>query len=117
MKANLTTHIPGYPRIGEKRELKQALEHFWQGKLEAAGLDEAGRQLRLRHWQEQSGAGLSFVAVNDFSLYDQILDLACTFGAIPERFGPAASPVTLERSGWPAAAAGRTACPTRCRWS
>ncbi len=97
MNASLTTHISGYPRIGERRELKQALENFWQGKLDAAGLDETGRKLRLRHWQEQADAGLSFVAVNDFSLYDGILDLACTFGAIPERFGPAASPVTLER--------------------
>ncbi|GAA3331121.1 hypothetical protein GCM10020331_086400 [Ectobacillus funiculus] len=24
----------GYPRIGEKREWKQALEQFWAGKLE-----------------------------------------------------------------------------------
>ena len=97
MNASLTTHISGYPRIGEKRELKQALENFWQGRLDAAGLDEAGKELRLRHWREQAEAGLSIVAVNDFSLYDGILDLACTFGAIPERFGPAASPVTLER--------------------
>ena len=97
MNASLTTHISGYPRIGAKRELKQALENFWQGKLDARGLDETGKALRLRHWQEQADAGLSFVATNDFSLYDQILDLACTFGVVPERFGPAASPVTLER--------------------
>jgi 5-methyltetrahydropteroyltriglutamate--homocysteine methyltransferase len=97
MNASLTTHIAGYPRIGEKRELKQALEAFWQGRLDAAGLDRTARELRLRHWQEQADARLSFVAVNDFSLYDGILDLACTLGAIPERFGPAASPVTLER--------------------
>lgn len=92
---NATTHISGYPRIGEKRELKQALEDFWSGKLDAAGLDTAAKELRLRHWREQER--LSFVATNDFSLYDGMLDLACTFGAIPERFGPADSPVTLER--------------------
>jgi len=97
MNASLTTHLSGYPRIGEKRELKQALENFWQGKLDAAGLDEIGKNLRLRHWQEQAAAGLTYVATNDFSLYDQILDLACTFGVIPDRFGAAASPVTLER--------------------
>lgn len=97
MNASLTTHVAGYPRIGEKRELKQALEAFWQGRLDAAGLDTLAKELRLRHWREQADAGLSFVAVNDFSFYDGILDLACTFGAIPERFGPAASPVTLER--------------------
>ena len=97
MNASLTTHIAGYPRIGEKRELKQALEAFWQGRLDAASLDQTAKQLRLRHWQEQADAGLTFVATNDFSLYDGMLDLACTLGAIPERFGPAASPVTLER--------------------
>ncbi|MCW1926433.1 5-methyltetrahydropteroyltriglutamate--homocysteine S-methyltransferase [Luteolibacter arcticus] len=92
---NATTHVSGYPRIGEKRELKQALEAFWSGKLDASGLDGIAKELRLRHWQEQ--AGLSFAATNDFSLYDGMLDLACTFGAIPERFGPADSPMTLER--------------------
>ncbi len=97
MNASLTTHVSGYPRIGAKRELKQALEAFWQGRLDAAGLDSAARELRHRHWQEQADAGLSFVATNDFSLYDGMLDLACALGAIPARFGPAASPVTLER--------------------
>ncbi|WP_367875132.1 5-methyltetrahydropteroyltriglutamate--homocysteine S-methyltransferase [Luteolibacter sp. Populi] len=97
MNASLTSHVAGYPRIGEKRELKQSLEAFWQGKLDAASLDQAAKDLRLRHWQDQNAAGLSFVATNDFSLYDGMLDLACTFGAIPERFGPAASPLTLER--------------------
>ncbi len=97
MNASLTTHVSGYPRIGERRELKQALEGFWQGRRDAASLDDLAKELRLRHWQEQADAGLSFVATNDFSLYDGMLDLACTFGAIPERFGPAASPMTLER--------------------
>lgn len=92
---NATTHVSGYPRIGAKRELKQALEAFWSCKLDAAALDGLAKELRLRHWQEQ--AGLTFVATNDFSLYDGMLDLACTFGAIPERFGPAESPMTLER--------------------
>ena len=93
---NATTHVSGYPRIGAKRELKQALEAFWSSKLDAAALDGLAKELRLRHWQEQ--AGLSFVATNDFSLYDGMLDLACTFGAIPERFGPADSPMTLDIS-------------------
>ncbi|MFD0894888.1 5-methyltetrahydropteroyltriglutamate--homocysteine S-methyltransferase [Luteolibacter ambystomatis] len=97
MNVNLTTHVGGYPRIGRKRELKQALEAFWAGRLDAASLDEAARSLRLRHWQEQKGAGLDFVAVNDFSLYDNMLDLACVLGVVPERFGKANEPVTLDR--------------------
>ncbi|WP_193210507.1 5-methyltetrahydropteroyltriglutamate--homocysteine S-methyltransferase [Luteolibacter marinus] len=97
MNASLTTHLSGYPRIGAKRELKRALEDFWHGRLDAAGLDRISKDLRLRHWQEQADAGLTFVAVNDFSHYDGMLDLACCLGAIPARFGPAASPLTLER--------------------
>lgn len=97
MNVNLTTHVGGYPRIGRKRELKQALEAFWGGRLDAASLDETARSLRLRHWQEQKDAGLDFVAVNDFSLYDNVLDLACVFGVVPERFGRADEPLTLDR--------------------
>ncbi|BCU77773.1 5-methyltetrahydropteroyltriglutamate--homocysteine S-methyltransferase [Luteolibacter sp. LG18] len=97
MNPNLTTHVGGYPRIGRKRELKQALEAFWAGRLDAASLDETARSLRLRHWQEQKDAGLDFVAVNDFSYYDNMLDLACVFGVVPERFGKADEPVTLDR--------------------
>ncbi len=97
MNANLITHIGGYPRIGRKRELKQALEAFWAGRSDAICLDEVARGLRRRHWQEQAEAGLDLVTVNDFSLYDPMLDLACVFGAVPERFGDASSPVTLDR--------------------
>ncbi len=31
---NITTHNLGFPRIGAKRELKFALEKFWQGNIE-----------------------------------------------------------------------------------
>jgi len=97
MNSNLTTHIAGYPRIGRKRELKQALEAFWAGRLAASELEETARGLRLRHWAEQKAAGLDFVAVNDFSYYDNILDLACVFGVVSSRFGKAGDPVTLDR--------------------
>jgi 5-methyltetrahydropteroyltriglutamate--homocysteine methyltransferase len=97
MNSNLTTHIAGYPRIGRKRELKQALEAFWAGRLAASDLEETARGLRLRHWAEQKAAGLDFVTVNDFSYYDNLLDLACVFGVTPERFGNAGEPVTLDR--------------------
>jgi len=82
----LTTHIPGYPRIGANRELKWALEKYWKNTITADELLETASQLRQRHWQQQHEAKLSFVATNDFSLYDQFLDTACTFGIIPERF-------------------------------
>lgn len=34
-----TTHILGYPRIGEKRELKLALEKYWRGEIDQNELE------------------------------------------------------------------------------
>ena len=79
-------HIPGFSRIGARRELKFALEGYWRGDLDASALQQRARELRADHWRRQQEAGLDFVSVNDFSLYDHILDHACLFGIIPERF-------------------------------
>ena len=46
---NICTHIPGFPRIGARRELKTALERHWRGELSAAELEATGRALRARH--------------------------------------------------------------------
>ena len=45
----------GFPRIGRRRELKSALERFWSGDLDEAGLADAARALRSRHWKLQGG--------------------------------------------------------------
>ncbi len=79
-------HIAGYPRIGADRELKKAVEGYWQGDLDREGLEDVGRELRARHWQEQREAGLDLVTVGDFAFYDQVLDLSVTLGAVPARF-------------------------------
>jgi 5-methyltetrahydropteroyltriglutamate--homocysteine methyltransferase len=76
--------IVGFPRIGEQRELKFALEAFWAGKTSKAELLKSAEELRLKHLKYQSGIDL--VSVNDFSLYDTMLDMIITLGAIPQRF-------------------------------
>lgn len=76
----------GFPRIGLKRELKKALESYWKGETSREDLLKTGKELRLRHWQLQKDAGISFVPTNDFSYYDHILDAACLFGCVPERY-------------------------------
>ncbi|SHJ38069.1 methionine synthase (B12-independent) [Rubritalea squalenifaciens DSM 18772] len=93
---SLTTHIGGYPRIGAQRELKWALEKYWSSKITRDELEQTASELRQRHWQEQQGAGLSFVTTNDFSFYDQVLDTACVFGIVPERFGLSNTAVSLD---------------------
>lgn len=79
-------HILGYPRMGEKRELKFALEAFWRKETTADTLQETAKNLRNTHWQKQKDAGLAFITTNDFSLYDHVLDHAVLFGATPTRF-------------------------------
>lgn len=46
-------HNLGFPRIGRDRELKKAVEAYWKGELDEAGLRAVGRELRAAHWQLQ----------------------------------------------------------------
>jgi 5-methyltetrahydropteroyltriglutamate--homocysteine methyltransferase len=93
----MRTHILGFPSIGKRRELKQALESFWQGKLSADSLLETGTELKKRHWQVQQDAGLDYVTTGDFSLYDRLLDMTCMLGAVPPRFTAGRDDSPLER--------------------
>ena len=84
--AHLRTHTLGYPRIGQRRQLKKAVESYWKGELNEAGLQAMARDLRRRHWETQREAGIDLPASNDFSLYDQVLDMSCLVGNVPARF-------------------------------
>jgi 5-methyltetrahydropteroyltriglutamate--homocysteine methyltransferase len=87
------TYIVGYPRIGEQRELKKALEGFWAGKTGTNDLLQTSKELRKNHWLAQQRAGIDFISSNDFSLYDSMLDTACMLGAVPERFSGIVNPL------------------------
>ena len=80
-------HTLGFPRIGTHRELKFALESFWQGNSNESALREIGSTLRLRHWTQQAASGMDFVTVGDFAWYDHVLNTLALLGAIPSRFG------------------------------
>src|SRR5688500_10824582 len=88
--------IPGYPRIGKRRGLKRALEGYWSGKRTAEELEEMASAIRRANWQAQTAAGIDLIPVNDFSLYDQVLDTCALVGAIPPRFGWAGDTVDLD---------------------
>lgn len=77
----------GFPRIGERRELKKATEAYWKGDLDRAGLEATGAELRRSNWAKQKSAGIDLIPSNDFSFYDQVLGLSCLIGNVPERFG------------------------------
>ncbi len=80
------TYVTGFPRIGERRELKKALEEFWSNKLSEGELQKAASTLRKKHWLIQKEKGIDFISCNDFSFYDNMLDTAVMLNAIPERF-------------------------------
>lgn len=85
--ANIKTQNLGYPRIGRRRELKQAVESFWKENISERELEETAQDLRRQHWETQRDAGIQLIPSNDFSLYDQVLDMSCLLGNVPSRFG------------------------------
>ena len=82
----MQTHNLGYPRIGSNRELKKACEQYWSGKILADELLNVGKNLTIKNWKTQQKAGIDLIPCNDFSYYDQVLDMSLTVGAIPKRY-------------------------------
>lgn len=85
---NMLTNNLGYPRIGDNRELKKATEAYWRKEISQKDLLIAAQKIRLHNWQLQKEAGIDLIPSNDFSLYDQMLDMCLTVSAIPKRFHP-----------------------------
>src|ERR1700744_4854275 len=84
----MLTNNLGYPRIGGNRELKKANEQYWGGKI---GLDELNRiaqKIKEENWKTQLDAGIDLIPCNDFSFYDQVLDMSLLLGVIPQRYSP-----------------------------
>ncbi|HUO44184.1 MAG TPA: 5-methyltetrahydropteroyltriglutamate--homocysteine S-methyltransferase [Burkholderiales bacterium] len=80
------THNLGFPRIGQRRELKKALESYWADESSEADLLATAKAIRGENWRLQKSAGIELIPSNDFSLYDQVLDTCALVGAVPERF-------------------------------
>ncbi len=79
-------YVIGFPRIGEQRELKKALEKYWAKETDFTEVEKVASELKARHWNYQKEAGIDFISSNDFSLYDNMLDTAVMLGAVPIRF-------------------------------
>ena len=89
MTVRSTVH--GFPRIGDRRELKTATEGYWAGRVPAEELEATARELRRQTWSFLGDAGIGQVPSNHFSLYDQVLDTCVLVGAVPGRYGRSAS--------------------------
>ena len=84
----IKSYVLGFPRIGEKRELKRSLEGLWSKKegFSENTLNQTAQTLKVRHWGYQKEANIDIISTNDFSLYDLMLDNIIAFGAVPPRF-------------------------------
>lgn len=82
----MKTSIIGYPRVGALRELKFASEKYFKGVLPVEELQQTAAQLRYANWKLQQENGVDFIASNDFSFYDGLLDTACLLGIVPQRY-------------------------------
>lgn len=82
----MKTSIIGYPRIGSDRELKFAAEKYFRKEISSDELEKTAEELRKIHWETQKNAEIDFIASNDFSYYDNMLDTAVLLNAVPERY-------------------------------
>lgn len=82
----MKTSVVGFPRIGALRELKFASEKYFRKEISLQELEACGADLRARHINEQSAAGIDFIPCNDFSFYDGVLDTAVLLNAVPARY-------------------------------
>ena len=80
------TLVTGYPRVGKKRELKKAIEKYWERKITYGELADTAEKLRKENWLSQKNKGVDLISCNDFSMYDLMLDTSVLLNAIPERF-------------------------------
>ncbi|MDR1324244.1 MAG: 5-methyltetrahydropteroyltriglutamate--homocysteine S-methyltransferase [Candidatus Margulisbacteria bacterium] len=82
----MQTTIVGYPRIGARRELKKYTEQYFRAEITQAELLLSAAKLREAQWLRQKEKGLDIIPVNDFSLYDNMLDMAFLLDVIPARY-------------------------------
>lgn len=79
-------HNLGYPRIGNKRELKKACENYWSGLISKEELLYVGQLIRKTNWKIQKEFNVDLIPINDFSFYDHVLDMSFLLGVIPDRY-------------------------------
>ncbi len=78
--------IIGFPRIGEKRELKKNTEVYWKNEINKDEYLKRVNEQLDKQSKIESSYNLSSIPVLDFSLYDIVLDTIFTIGAIPKKY-------------------------------
>lgn len=96
-RSRVPSHILGYPRIGDKRQTKFALEHYWKGKKDKEATQAALLEVFITNIQDQIDAALDIITTGDFAHYDLVLSQAVSFGVQPPRFAGAETLDTFDR--------------------
>jgi len=82
----MNSSLIGFPRVGKLRELKFASEKYFKQEISTEELEQVAKGLREMHWNLQQAAGISHIPSNDFSYYDNVLDLTVLLNALPESY-------------------------------
>ncbi|SFU58812.1 5-methyltetrahydropteroyltriglutamate--homocysteine S-methyltransferase [Butyrivibrio sp. M55] len=82
----MRTAVIGYPRVGKDRELKFASEKYFKNEIDEKELKATAQILRKENVELQKASGIDYISVNDFSFYDNMLDVAVLFNIIPDRY-------------------------------
>lgn len=82
----MTTSVIGYPRVGSLRELKFATERYFKNEIDFMALEEVSQEIKNKQWQLQKEKGIAYIPSNDFSYYDNVLDVANLFNIVPKRY-------------------------------
>ncbi len=77
--------VIGFSRIGEFRELKFAVEKYFKNEIDQEQLEAVASGIKEKHWSDQKGK-IDHISSNDFSFYDNFLDLAVLFNLVPKRY-------------------------------
>ena len=84
MKVDIS--IVGYPRVGNKRQFKWAVEKYWRSEINLEELVSKSDELICNNWDIQTKNGINKVVIGDFSFYYQVLDTATHLGIAQKRF-------------------------------
>ena len=84
---SISSFVSGFPRVGQNREYKWAVEKFWREELSEEDLLEIVDNQILDSWLKQQSFFIDKQLIGDFSFYDQVLDAIAHLGIPLKRFG------------------------------
>lgn len=82
----MNSSLIGFPRVGKGRELKFASEKYFRKEISVEELEKVAKGLKIMHWNLQQAAGISHIPSNDFSYYDNLLDVTVLLNALPNSY-------------------------------